>query len=72
MSTPYAPSQHRLAHIRIEWLFLGIIALLAFVSLLGLYKSGVYEFVSGMVAGAWICILGGFVFYILRKTETEE
>lgn len=72
MATPYRPPQHRLARMKPKWIFMGIIAVLAFLSSLGLYKSGVYEFISGVVVGAWICALAGFAYLLWREDEARE
>jgi len=51
---------------------MGIVALLAFLSSLALYKSGDYQFVFGMLAGAWISVLGGFAWFLWREDEAKE
>jgi len=70
MSTPYQPP-HKLASMDPIWLLLGIVVLLAFLSMVALLRSGSRELLVGLLSGAWMCVLAGLAFTIWRRKELK-
>jgi len=70
MATPYHKS--RWETIDPTWLFIGIIAILASISEILLILSNVHDFLTGLLAGVWLCIICGFALYLYRRHKHEN
>lgn len=67
--TGYAPPQRFLARVDPIYLFLAMTAVLAFVCIVALIKSGFNELFAGFLAGVMTSVLVGLTFYIWKKKE---